>query len=151
MKKLIFLLFFIISGISFAQNNDVYLDYFLRTFPYIENGMQYQRTTRGTVIVRDASTNGILINLNRVFETNATNPIGEFNEYDGPIESARTNATSLRFNGTFNVVTSPSSFNDSDSGEINTINTSRNLLMNFPLPGPQYRFEPIITLVETSR
>lgn len=155
MKKLIFLLFFMMSSIALGQNNDVYLDYFLRTVPYIENGMQYQRTTRGTVIVRDASTNTLLINLNRTFETNVTNPIGDpiggFNEYSGPILSARTNATSVSFNGTYRVDTSPRSFTDSDTGVINTMNSSSALQMNFNSytpPFPPFPFEPIVTLVE---
>ena len=145
MKKLIFLLFFMVSGLVLSQDNDVYLDYFLRTVPYIENGMEYQRTTRGTVIVRDASTNALLINLNRTFETSIT---GGPYEYDGPILSARTNATSLNFNGTYRVDTSPRSFIDSDAGVVNSVNSSSSLRMSFTPPGPPFPFEPIVTLVE---
>ncbi len=143
MKKLIFLLVFMLSGIALSQDNDVYLDYFLRTYPYIENNMEWQRTTRGTMQVLDAN-NNVLININRTFETGNT---GIF-EDSGPIVSARTNSTSLSFNGTFRVDTSPRSFNQTDSGTLNGLNNIGYLSMIFNPPDPQYNFEAIIYFSE---
>ncbi|CAM4125862.1 T9SS type A sorting domain-containing protein [Zobellia nedashkovskayae] len=143
MKKLIFILFFVICAKSFAQTYDVYLDPFLRTFPYIENGTEYYRTTRGTMLVRDANMN-VLISINRTFETNNT---GIF-EWPGDIRSARTSSSSINFSGTFRVDTSPKSFNTSDSGSMSIGDWNSSLSMIFSYPAPSYNFEALINFAE---
>ncbi|MUH36545.1 hypothetical protein D9O36_11895, partial [Zobellia amurskyensis] len=119
------------------------MDPFLRTYPYIENGTEYYRTTRGTMLVRDANMN-VLISINRTFETNNT---GVF-EWPGDIRSARTNSSSINFSGTFRTDTSPKSFSTSDSGSMTIGDWNSSLSMIFSYPAPQYNFEALINFAE---